>query len=80
MDPALVIATVLALFSIFLGLVLFFLKNLINKIEASSITSANSAIRVSLLEEQVRDIRGMREDIAVLKHEILARLKQRPEK
>lgn len=77
MDPTVVTSTILAICSVLLGLNLFFLKNLITKIEHSSTLSSNNSIRVEMLTKQVDDIGAMRSDIAVLKHAIMRYIDKR---
>lgn len=70
MDPTLVTSTILSVCSVLLGLNLFFLKNLIVKIESSSNLTLNNSVRVELLTKQVEDIARMRSDIEVLRYAV----------
>lgn len=74
MDPTVVTATILAMASILLGLNLFFLKNIITKVESSSNISMDNSVRLQLLSKQVEDFVKMRADLEVLRYAITGRL------
>lgn len=67
-------ATILAMASILLGLNLFFLKNIITKVESSSNISMDNSVRLQLLSKQVEDFVKMRADLEVLRYAITGRL------
>lgn len=83
-DPTILTATLIATCGILLGINIFFFRNIMKSIdESSDMTKAHAIIlknqesRIDMQEKQLHDIRGMREDIAVLRFAVLREIEKR---
>lgn len=77
MDPAVIVSVLLFIASILLGINAFFLRNLVVKLEVTSVSTTTNNVKIEVLEKQMADISRMREDVAGLKIAIMGYLKGR---
>lgn len=79
MDPAVIVSVLLFIASILLGINAFFLRNLVVKLEVTSISTTTNNVKIEFLEKQMSEVSRMRDDVGQLKVAIMGYLKGRDE-